>query len=91
MERSRKKYTRKFKIKVVCFRTGLDISIAQASMDLRINLNLLRDGRKEFQWTASNTQHRSAIKFGDAMNRRSTFVPCPAVIDPEHEYPFESG
>lgn len=50
MGKTRKKYTREFKIESVRFLTGSNtLSIAQASRDLGINPNLLARWKKEFQ------------------------------------------
>jgi len=49
MEKTRKKYTREFKIEAVRFVTGSNGSIAQAGRDLGINPNVLARWKKQFQ------------------------------------------
>ena len=49
MEKTRKKYTREFKIEAVRFVTGSNMSIAQAGRDLGVNPNVLARWKKEFQ------------------------------------------
>jgi len=49
MEKTRKKYTREFKIEAVRFLTGSNMSIAQAGKDLGVNPNVLARWKKELQ------------------------------------------
>ena len=49
MEKTRKKYTREFKIEAVRLLTGSNMSIAQAGKDLGVNPNVLARWKKEFQ------------------------------------------
>ena len=49
MEKTRRKYTREFKIEAVRFATGSNMSIAQAGKDLGVNPNVLARWKKEFQ------------------------------------------
>lgn len=49
MEKTRKKYTREFKIEAVRFLAGSNMSIAQAGKDLGVNPNVLARWKKELQ------------------------------------------
>jgi transposase len=49
MGKSRKKYTREFKMEAVRFLTGSSMSVAQAGRDLGVNPNLLARWKKELQ------------------------------------------